>query len=378
MPRLKLGQPADCRDRPPPVLFSWMASLNPAASGPETERILVVDNDEYVRRVLTRALAIDGYETYEAEGTEQALALLEELGGVPLVLSDIHMPGRDGVALLVDVMAKYPDTAVVMLTGDADVAMAVESLKLGALDYLAKPVLVEELQQRVRRALDKRRMTIQFRDLQKNYQEDLERQVSELSRKNQEMFLAQVQMAVRMLEAKDQYTRGHSHRVAMYAEATGRMMGLDEELVQQIRLGGELHDVGKIGTRDAVLNKPGALTDEEFAEIRRHTTDGEEMLSVLREDHPEVLHIVRWHHERLDGSGFPDGLHAADIPMTARIVAVVDAFDAMTTTRAYREMRKPELAFEELERFQGMHFDPDVVKAFRAAFPDPSLLPLPT
>lgn len=376
MPRLKLGQPVDCRDRPVPIPFWGMATLPQRFPGPEPESILVVDNDEFVRRVLTRALKVDGYTTYEAEGTEPALELLERVGGVPLVLSDIHMPGRDGVALLVDVLAKYPDTAVVMLTGDADVAMAVDSLKLGALDYLAKPVLVGELQQRVRRALDKRRMTIEFRELQKNYQENLERQVSELSRKNQEMFLAQVQMAVRMLEAKDQYTRGHSHRVALYAEGTGRMLGLDEELVQQIRLGGELHDVGKIGTRDAVLNKPGALTDEEFAEIRRHTTDGEEMLSVLREDHPEVLHIVRWHHERLDGSGFPDGLHATDIPIAARVVAVVDAFDAMTTTRAYREMRKPALAFEELERFQGMHFDPLVVEAFRAAFPDPSLLPL--
>ncbi len=376
MPRRKLGQPADCRDRAPPIAFGSMATLPAGIAGSDPERILVVDNDESVRRVLTRALAGEGYTTFEAEGTDAALALLGEVGGVPLVLSDIHMPGRDGVALLVEVLAKYPDTAVVMLTGDADVAMAVESLKLGALDYLAKPVLVEELRQRVRRALDKRRMTLEFRNLQQYYQEQLEHQVRELSRKNQEMFLAQVQMAVRMLEAKDPYTRGHSHRVAEYAEATGRVLGLEDSLLQQLRLGGELHDIGKIGTRDAVLNKPGSLTEAEFAEVRRHTTDGEEMLSVLREDHPEVLKIVRWHHERLDGSGFPDGLHEPEIPITARVVAVVDAFDAMTTTRAYRGMRSPQLAFEELELYQGMHFDPTVVTAFRTAFPDPSLLPL--
>lgn len=350
------------------------ASLPPIQAA--SDQVLVVDNDDHVRRVLVRALAADGYRTIEAEGTDEALARMETAGFVPLVLSDIHMPGRDGLELLGELLARWPDTAVVMLTGDSEVSVAVESLKRGALDYLSKPVLVEELRARVRRALEKRRMTIELRELQQNYQANLERQVSELSRKNQEMFLGQVQMAVRMLEAKDRYTRGHSGRVALYAEATGRRMGLDEELLKQLRLGGELHDIGKIGTRDAVLNKPGLLTDEEFAEIRRHTIDGEEMLSVLRADHPEVLHIVRWHHERLDGSGFPDGLRAEEIPLTARIVAVVDAFDAMTTTRAYRGMRPPELAFEELERCQGLQFDCDVVDAFRAAFPDPSQLPI--
>lgn len=376
MSRCKLRQAAVWPPQAVPVPFEAMARSPDLPSGAEPEHVLVVDNDEPVRRVLTRALATEGYVTFEAEGTEAALAVLRDLGGVSLVVSDIHMPGRNGVELLVEVLATWPDTAVVMLTGDADVQMAVESLKLGALDYLAKPVLVEELRQRVARALDKRKMTIEFRELQSNYAHDLEHQVQELSQKNQEMFLAQVQMAVRMLEAKDPYTRGHSDRVARYAEATGRVLGLDAGLLEQLRLGGELHDIGKIGTRDAVLNKPGPLTAEEFAEIRRHTTDGEEMLSVLREDHPEVLHIVRWHHERLDGSGFPDGLSAKEIPITARIVAVVDAFDAMTTTRAYRGMRTPMLAFEELDRFSGNHFDPQVVQAFRSAFPDPSLLPL--
>ncbi|MES2123997.1 MAG: HD domain-containing phosphohydrolase [Gemmatimonadota bacterium] len=349
---------------------------SPLPPGAPPERVVVVDNDEPVRRVLTRALASEGYETFEAEGTDAALALLRELGGVPLIVSDIHMPGRNGIELLVEVLATWPDTAVLMLTGDADVQMAVESLKLGALDYLAKPVLVEELRQRVRRALAKRKMTIEFRELQSNYAHDLERQVQALSRKNREMFVAQVQMAVRMLEAKDPYTRGHSDRVALYAQETGRALGLDAALLEQIRLGGTLHDIGKIGTRDAVLNKPGPLTDEEFAEIRRHTTDGEEMLSVLREDHPVVLEIVRWHHERLDGSGFPDGLDAEAIPITARIVAVADAFDAMTTTRAYRGLRDPASAFEELDRCCGHHFDPAVVRAFRTAFPDPAVLPL--
>lgn len=341
------------------------------ASNPEIGRIraLIVDDDAQVRDTLRRVLAALRYEVFEADGSEAALDVLFREGELPLIVSDIHMPGHDGIWLLQEIHRRYPDTAVIMLTGDADIATAVECLKVGAIDYLTKPVLIGEVQARAEKALEKRRLTLEVRRLQESYQQDLERRVAELSRKNQEMFLAQVQMAVRMLEAKDRYTRGHSDRVAAYAVATGRRLGLDPVQLEELRLGGELHDIGKIGTRDAVLNKPDRLTEDEFAEMKRHTTDGEEMLEVLRRDHPGVLHIVRWHHERLDGSGFPDGLAGDRIPLLARIVAVVDAFDAMTTTRAYRAKSDPEWAWGELTRCEGTQFDAEVVAAFRAACP---------
>jgi putative nucleotidyltransferase with HDIG domain len=179
-------------------------------------------------------------------------------------------------------------------------------------------------------------------------------------------------MAVRMLEAKDPYTRGHSTRVADYAVGVGQLLGFGPVMLDALRLGGELHDIGKIGTRDAVLNKPGKLTTEEFEEIKRHTTDGAEMLSVLGDEHPEVLRIVRSHHERFDGSGFPDGLRGTSIPQSARIVAVVDAFDAMTSNRAYRDSQDHRWAYGELTSGAGSHFDPDLVNAFIAAFPPPN------
>ena len=349
----------------------------PPAAPPETAAtaVLVVDDDSLVRELLVRLLTAQGYRVAEADGTDAALALLDRDGEVPLVISDLHMPGRDGLELLREVRIRYPDTAVVMLTGDGDVATAVECLKIGARDYLSKPVQVQEVRARIDKALAERRLAIEMRELRDSYNRDLERQVHDLSRKNQGMFLAQVQMAVTMLEAKDPYTRGHSHRVAEYAVATGRVMGLAPALLEQLRLGGELHDIGKIGTRDAVLHKAGPLDDEEFAEIRRHTLEGEAMLSLLRADHPEVLHIVRWHHERLDGTGFPDGLLANQIPMTARIVSVVDAFDAMTTNRAYRAQLVAEVAIGELQQCAGKQFDPAVVAAFRSTFPDPNALP---
>jgi putative two-component system response regulator len=334
-------------------------------------RILVVDDDANIRSVLERILAVHHFDVVTAGSTEEALDAIRAQD-FPLVLSDIHMPGRDGLSLLGELHVRYPDTAVVMLTGDADISTAVECLKRGAMDYLNKPVVVEEVWARVDKALEKRQLTLEVRRLQESYQHDLERRVHELSEKNKAMFLAQVQMAVRMLEAKDPYTRGHSTRVAEYAVAVGRVLGLGPTQLDELRLGGELHDIGKIGTRDAVLNKPGKLTPEEFEEIKRHTTDGAEMLAVLEEDHPEVLHIVRWHHERMDGTGFPDGLAGQAIPRVSRIVAVVDAFDAMTSTRAYRERQDPHWAYGELERTMGTHFDPEVVAAFKHAFPPPA------
>ncbi len=167
-----------------------------------------------------------------------------------------------------------------------------------------------------------------------------------------------------MLEKKDEYTRGHSQRVSRYAVRTAIQLGFTGDILDEIRLGGELHDIGKIGTRDAVLRKPGPLTPAEFEEIKRHVTEGEEILEPLRRDYPRVLQIVRSHHERMDGSGFPDGLRGIAIPMPARIVAVVDAFDAMTTERTYRSPVSALEALAELQRVAGVHFDSDVVSAF--------------
>ena len=176
-------------------------------------------------------------------------------------------------------------------------------------------------------------------------------------------------MAVRMLEKKDDYTRGHSQRVSRYAVRTATLLGFSGDALDQIRLGGELHDIGKIGTRDAVLRKPGPLTPTEFEEIKKHVIEGEEILEPLRRDHPLVLQIVRSHHERVDGSGFPDGLLGHAIPMPARIVAVADAFDAMTTERTYRTPVAAREALAELKRLSGVQFDADCVIAFARAFP---------
>lgn len=356
-----------------------MTQLDKPLHHPEdSPRALIVDDDSQVRRTLGRVLKALGIGAVEVAGGRAALALLEELGEVPIIISDVYMPEMDGLTLLKEVLRRFPDTAVLMLTGVAEVTTAVESLQLGAFDYLPKPILIEEFRARVEKALEKRRLVLENRYLQQSYHDRLEANVRELNLKNKEQFLGQVQMAVRMLEKKDVYTRGHSGRVSRYAARTAVMLGFTGSMLDQIRLGGDLHDIGKIGTRDAVLNKPGPLTREEFEEIKKHVVEGEEILEPLRRDQPVVLEIVRSHHERMDGSGFPDRLRGEAIPMAARLVAVVDAFDAMTTNRAYRPSREPADAMEELHRCAGIQFDPDVVAAFLKAFPDSARLPLAT
>mgnify|MGYP002336324668 CR=1 FL=1 len=332
----------------------------------------MVDDDVQVRHALARVIEGHGLATVEASSGSEALALLQRDGEIPLVISDIYMPEMDGVTFLREALRLFPDMAVIMLTGVAEVTTAVECLKLGALDYISKPVLIEEVRARVDKALEKRQLVLQNRF----YQQNLESRVRDLDRRNRQSLINGVQTLVHALEAKDAYTRGHSIRVSQYAVATASRMGFEGESLDGIRLGGELHDIGKIGTSESVLHKPGTLTADEFRQITEHPLLGERMLSPLAHESPDVLRIVRSHHERLDGRGFPDGLRGEKIPIEARIVAVADAFDAMTTRRPYRESRPPVDAMLELRRVAGTQLDPEAVEAFVAAFPDPQELPL--
>jgi putative nucleotidyltransferase with HDIG domain len=331
-----------------------------------------VDDDGAVRHALARVIEGHGLATIEAASGVEALAILHREGEIPLCISDVHMAEMDGVTFLREALRLYPDMAIIMLTGVADVGTAVECLKLGALDYIAKPVMMEEVRIRADKALEKRALVLKNRFYQKN----LETRVRELDRRNKESLINGVQTLVHALEAKDAYTSGHSSRVSRYAVKTAIQLGYVGELLEHIRLGAELHDIGKIGTREAVLNKPGPLTAEEFEHIKEHTVLGERILAPFLSESAIALRIVRSHHERMDGRGFPDAMEGEGIPREARIVAVVDAFDAMTTNRAYRPSRTPSDAFDELRRCAGSHFDGEVVDAFTSAFRDVTALPI--
>ncbi|MBI4500577.1 MAG: response regulator [Gemmatimonadetes bacterium] len=325
---------------------------------------LVVDDEPAVREVVARVLDGAGYRTLQAGSGAEALRLLErEHERVELVISDLQMPGMDGAALLRQVQRRWPELGTVIVTGVAELTTAVELLQAGAYDYITKPFGIDEVVARVRQALDKKRLVTENRRYQMHLAELVRQQASRI----EELFLEAVQTLVEALEAKDPYTRGHSARVSSYAAATARALGLPEGEVHLIQLGAELHDVGKIGVRESVLLKPAALSDEEYRHIMSHTVVGAAILSPLFKNAPDALAIVRSHHERMDGRGFPDGLSGDRIPISARVVTVADAFDAMTSGRTYRSARGSREALDEVRAGAGTQFDPDVVAAFLRA-----------
>lgn len=320
---------------------------------------LVVDDEPRLRQVLLHLMRSDGFHCFEAGNGVEALELLER-HPMTLVMSDMRMPRMDGIELLKQVRSRWPDTAVVMITAVADVEVAVSCLASGAMDYLTKPFHLEEVRARVSQALEKRRLVLENRE----YQKHLELRVAEQARRLEMLFLAGIQSLAEALELKDAYTRGHSMRVSRYSSVIARAMRLDAETVRQIELGGQLHDIGKIGVREDVLNKPGRLTPEEYEHIMTHPVLGWRILEPLMSDAPIALNVVRWHHERVDGRGVPDRLRADDIPIEARIVAVADAIDAMMSGRPYRgEEMVLEDAIAELRCNCDTQFDRTVVEA---------------
>jgi putative two-component system response regulator len=325
---------------------------------------LVVDDEPRLRQVLVRLMESDGFVCRQAASGVEALAQLCDAPAT-LVLTDLRMPRMDGVELLRAVRARYPDTAVVMITASADVDAAVRCLTLGAMDYLTKPFQLEEVRARVRQAMEKRGLLIENR----GYQKRLETRVAEQAERLEELFLGGIQALAEALELKDPYTRGHSVRVSRYSREIARFLELPADVAHQVELGGHVHDIGKIGVREAVLNKAGPLTDEEYAHIMEHPLLGWRILAPLLGDVPRVLNVVRSHHERYDGLGVPDRLAGEAIPLEARIVAVADAFDAMTSGRPYRSGMQLAMdqAVSELERCGGTQFDPEVLGGFLKA-----------
>jgi putative two-component system response regulator len=334
---------------------------------------LVVDDEDRLRTVLVRALTSEGFRCREAGNGLAALQLMEA-EPAPLVISDLRMPQLDGEGLLRQLIARWPDTAVVMVSAVADVEMAVRCLHLGALDYVSKPFNLQEVRARVQRALERREMQLELQ----SYRRSLEERVQAQEQRIEHLFLGGVQALAQALEAKDAYLRGHSLRVAEYATGIARQLGLGEGTIATISLGGRLHDIGKIGVSEEVLHKPVGLTPAEYRHVMEHTTIGARILRPLLHDDPEVIGIVRSHHERLDGKGLPDGLRGDAIPSAARIVAVADAFDAMTHDRAYRPALPVERAFEELRACRGVQWAPEAVDGFLDAFSDAASLPIPT
>lgn len=333
----------------------------------ERLRVVVADDDRGIRGVL-RTILGPRYRVVEAENGAQALRVFRD-EGADLILSDLQMPGMGGLELLRRLRAIDDTVGFIILTGAGTVENAVEALRLQADDYLVKPFNVDEVLLSAERAISYRRLLRENR----SYQQHLESRVAEQAAQLESLLLDALRSLATAIETRDDYTGGHVERVARYATATGRELGLSGEELRALWVGALLHDVGKIGVSDHVLRKPGPLTGEEYGEMQRHPEIGAgimERSSFLRPGLPAVLH----HQERFDGSGYPGGLAGEEISLQGRIVAVVDTFDALITVRPYRDAATPEEAMEEIRRHAGTQFDPAVVDAFlraaAAGFPE--------
>ncbi len=340
--------------------------------------ILVVDDEPAIRDLLCEGLKGQGYHCAVASNGHEALDLLRR-EQFSLVLSDIDMPTMDGVRLLKNVREAHPDVEVVMITGVVDVEVALRAMRMGANDYLTKPFNLEEVRLTVEKALEKRRLVLENRE----YQRDLEskvaertvelvlkrREIEELYEKLQISYETTLEALAAALDTRDTETQGHSMRVSEYTVVIARRMGVKDPELTEIRRGALLHDVGKIGIPDAVLRKPGKLTPEEWEEMRRHPEIGYRILSGIKFLEPS-LPIVIAHQERFDGSGYPRGLQREEIPLGARIFAVVDTLDAMTSDRPYRRALRYEDARAEIVRNSGLQFDPKVVEVFLSIPPE--------
>jgi putative nucleotidyltransferase with HDIG domain len=329
-----------------------------------TARILVVDDEDTIRLVLGKYLRTRGFEVATAESGGAALEMLAG-SRFDLMLCDVRMPGLSGVEIVPSALETDADLGIVMLSAVNDAPTATEALSQGVLDYLTKPIELEDLYAAVNRALHKRTLLKEQRRVERQIREEVADRTRELEQEKahlRDLNIGIVEMLVNAMETKDVFQRGHSARVAELAASIAEYLGLAPDVVEDVRVAGRLHDIGNIGLRADVLNKPGALDPDEFEHVKEHVRLSVEILAPLR--HIErAVSFVADHHEHWDGSGYPHARSGEQISVGGRILAAADAFDALTSNRAYRPSMNPEGAAEQLRQSVGTLLDPRMYEA---------------
>ena len=326
--------------------------------------ILIADDEPEIREVLSELLS-ENYDCHVVASAEEVLARLR-MGQFDVVVSDINMEGMSGLEMIPHVARIAPDASVIMVSGAQTVESAIEALRAGAFDYLMKPFDLRHVEAAVSRALEHTRLCESKRRYENYLEELVAERTAELDRT-----LASLEDSYRMtlkalaaaLETRDRETHGHSERVVSFSLRLGRELNLSSEDLRALEFGALLHDIGKIGVPDAILHKPAQLCAEEWVNMRRHPVHGQQILQGI-EFLEGAARVVGQHHEKWDGTGYPAGLRGDEIDLNARIFAVADAFDAITSDRVYRAGRSYEVAVAELDEFAGRQFDPEVVAAF--------------
>ena len=330
------------------------------------DRILVVDDEEPIREIVASMLGTAGYVCKEAGSGMEALSILTSGEEFELMLSDLMMADLDGIGLLERTKEKYPDMPVVMVTAVHDISVALAAIRNGAYDYLLKPFEREQLLNTVSRALENRRLKVENRTYQMNLESLVKARTDQLQRAMANLersYDITLEALGDALDLKDRETEGHSRRVTLFTIAIAQAMGLPREQITVIARGAFLHDIGKMAIPDNILNKPGKLEPHEMEIMKEHAYHGYQIVKKIPflED---VAEIVYSHQEWFNGEGYPRGLKGHEIPLGARIFSVADTFDAITSDRIYRRAQSLKAAREEISRWSGKQFDPEIVKVF--------------
>ncbi len=326
--------------------------------------MLVVDDEEDIRAILAETLDNLNFEYLAASDGDEAIACLDEHHDIiDVVICDLKMPKVSGDQVIIYGHEKYPLIPIIILTGFAQLDMALDHIRLGAFDYMTKPFRVKELLFILTRALERR----QLQEDKISYQNTLEQRIEEATQALHNQVVQTVSSFILAIEAKDRYTQGHSKRVAEYAGLMAEKFGLSKEEKANLIYAAQLHDIGKIGISEQLLNKSGRLTVVEFETIKTHPRKGVKILEPL-DFLGHLLPAIEAHHEWFDGSGYPGGLAREEIPFMARIISVCDTFDAMTSDRSYRKPLPLLTAVEEIKNGSGSQFDPQVVSSFMEVY----------
>jgi putative two-component system response regulator len=324
----------------------------------ERPRILIVDDEADICALLIRYLADYGYECIAVNDAKEAVEQINRQSP-DLAITDISMPGMDGIGLLHEIKNRDDSIPVVMMTGNDDPLSVIDALKMGADDYILKPFDLPNIANVIGNLLKRRTQRKQIQ----SFQHDLERMLEERTSQVQRLFISIIQSLIAALEQKDPYTNGHSQRVAWISVNLAKETSMIPRDIELVHIAGVFHDIGKIGIPESILAKNGALTKEEYLQVQNHCDIGVRILEPLKEL-KEILPLVRHHHERYDGCGYPLKLFRAEIPLGARILAIADSFDAMISARPYRGAIAIDEAMKRLVQAAGSQFDPDLVPLF--------------
>lgn len=353
-------QPMAQRDGASPSPVVHPSQPHPSHPHPSQRgSILVTDDEAGIRQSLSMFLGRLGYHVAEAATADAAIELLGRQR-FDLILSDIALPGTfTGLDLLAQVKQRAPDTEVILMTGHMDVDFAINALKRGATDYFKKPFLFDELKHAVERSFERRRLILKARELER-----LQARHDALKGVQREFMVS----LAAMIDAKSPYTRAHSERVGLYSRHFGEKLGISVRELKIVATGGRLHDIGKLGTPDSIINKAGRLDEREWEIVKQHPICGAELLEPIAMMRPYVP-IVRSHHENYDGTGYPDKLSGDQIPLTVQIVKIADYYDAITSDRPYRKPMTVREACDTLMQECGRAFPKPLIQSFVEMLP---------